>query len=207
MKTKNKERRQAIELTELTIAELYHLRNSVDADKDAEIVQDLKVFEENLNTHYLAKGKGYAVGRKEVENEKSTKYFFQRPIIPGSKGMLYNEFNEEVTNDKERLQICSQFCEKLYTDSQPVEMPYYNFVPSEDYDRKLTEQQKEILDQEVGKDEMYTTLKYMKLGKAPGIDGMMVEFYLEFWDIVGDLLYESFNYAKSVGQFSISQRR
>ena len=117
MKTKNKERRQAIELTELTIAKLYHLHNSVDADKDAEIVQDLKALEENLNTHYLAKGKGYAVGRKEAENEKSTKYFFQRPIIPGSTTMLYNELNEEVSNDKEMLQICSQFYEKLYTDS------------------------------------------------------------------------------------------
>ena len=45
----------------------------------------------------------------------------------------------------------------------------------------------------------------MKLGRSPGIDGMMVEFYLEFWDIIGDLLYESIDYAKSVGQFSISQ--
>ena len=207
MKTKNKERRQRIELIESTIAELDHLRNTADTDKDVEIVQDLNDLKENLTSHYLDRGKGFATGKKEAEDERSTKYFFHRPIIPGSTNMLYNEIGEEVSNDRDILKICNQFYDKLYADPQPSETPYYDFIPPDDYHRKLTQQQADILDQEITKEELYTTLKNMKIGKAPGIDGMTVEFYMEFWEIIGDLLFKSIDYAQKAGHFSISQRR
>ena len=44
-------------------------------------------------------------------------------------------------------------------------------------------------------------------GKSPGEDGFTVEFYLKFFDLIGNDLVESLNAAYENGQLSISQRR
>ena len=47
----------------------------------------------------------------------------------------------------------------------------------------------------------------MEINKTPGTDGLTVEFYRYFWDIVGIYMVESFNYAFETGKLSISQRQ
>ena len=33
----------------------------------------------------------------------------------------------------------------------------------------------------------------MKVNKAPGLDGLSIEFYTKFWPLIGDLMVEVFN--------------
>ena len=47
----------------------------------------------------------------------------------------------------------------------------------------------------------------MKKGKAPGLDGLTVDFYKVFWAEVGSLLFASLKHAQKTGQLSISQKR
>ena len=47
----------------------------------------------------------------------------------------------------------------------------------------------------------------MKKGKAPGLDGLTVDFYHELWDEVGLLVFNSLTYSKSVGSMTAGQRR
>ena len=50
-------------------------------------------------------------------------------------------------------------------------------------------------------------LKTLQHGKSPGEDGFTAEFYLEFFDLLGEDLIESLNAAFRTGKLSISQRR
>ena len=47
----------------------------------------------------------------------------------------------------------------------------------------------------------------MDTGKSPGIDGLIAEFYIAFWAVLGGELAEVLNYGFQHGQLSVSQRR
>ena len=55
--------------------------------------------------------------------------------------------------------------------------------------------------------ECLTTLRGMAHGKAPGCDGLPMEFYVKFWPVLGDDLVRVFNSSFSSGLLSSSQRR
>ena len=44
-------------------------------------------------------------------------------------------------------------------------------------------------DSRLTREEIKTALLSMKKGKSPGIDGLSVEFYIHFWDIIQEPLY------------------
>ena len=56
-------------------------------------------------------------------------------------------------------------------------------------------------------DEATKALKDMKINKAPGLDGLSVEFYREFWPEIQDIVIRSFNDAFSEGHLSYLQRK
>ena len=39
-------------------------------------------------------------------------------------------------------------------------------------------------------DELHAALKGLQIGKAPGSDGLSTEFYLCFWDDLGDCFFQ-----------------
>ena len=56
-------------------------------------------------------------------------------------------------------------------------------------------------------DECSNALKIMAANKSPGSDGFTTEFYQHFWNLLGNYMIESFNYAFQNGILSISQRQ
>ena len=55
--------------------------------------------------------------------------------------------------------------------------------------------------------ECFAALQGMARGKAPGCDGHPMEFYLKFWDVLGNDLVLVFNSAFQFGSLSRSQHR
>ena len=51
------------------------------------------------------------------------------------------------------------------------------------------------------------SLNSFEPNKSPGNDGLTVEFYKIFWNIVGELLVASLNYSYDVGELSNSQTK
>ena len=45
------------------------------------------------------------------------------------------------------------------------------------------------------------------LNKTPGNDGLTIEFYLAFWDLVGECLVDALTFAQEQGQLSTSQKQ
>ena len=52
-------------------------------------------------------------------------------------------------------------------------------------------------------DECLAALKTFNKNKSPGTDGFTAEFYLRFWDGLGQVMVDSFNYAFTTGNLSI----
>ena len=55
--------------------------------------------------------------------------------------------------------------------------------------------------------ECYESLNSFKENKSPGNDGLTLEFYKTFWELIGELLVESLNYAFEYGELSNSQKQ
>ena len=55
--------------------------------------------------------------------------------------------------------------------------------------------------------ECLAALKGMARGKAPGLDGLPMEFYLRFWDAIGSDLVSVLNSCLDSGSLALSQRR
>ena len=56
-------------------------------------------------------------------------------------------------------------------------------------------------------DECFVALQGMARRKAPGLDGLPMEFYLKFWDVIGADLVSVLNSCLDSGSLSLSQRR
>lgn len=59
----------------------------------------------------------------------------------------------------------------------------------------------------LSKEELYISLQSLKNGKAPGIDGLPVDFYKAYWEILGDDLLEVLNESLNGGQLPQSCKR
>ena len=55
--------------------------------------------------------------------------------------------------------------------------------------------------------EIYDALKSMPSNKSPGNDGLSKEFYLCFFDIIGQPLLDCLNFSYEKGELSASQRQ
>ena len=56
-------------------------------------------------------------------------------------------------------------------------------------------------------EECTNSLKQFMNNKTPGSDGFTIEFYRFFWNAIGPIMVDSFNYAFENGEMSISQKR
>ena len=210
LKSERNVTKELIELIESTMAELCNLRmRSIDFEQMDCITDDLDSLSEQLNVLYAPSST--AIGRKALQNESSSKYFLSKAAIPGSISMLYNDRDEEVRDDSGINKICHAFYSKLYSQPPSVSLndrdQPYCFIPPDNYSRKLKEDQIQVLEAEITKSELFDALEKMKTGSAPGLDGLSVEFYLTFWNSVGEFVYCSLQFAHNCGRFSISQKR
>ena len=71
----------------------------------------------------------------------------------------------------------------------------------------LDEQEQDSCEGLLTFEECREALNGMDTGKSPGIDGLMAEFYLAFWAVLGSDLVEVLNFGYQNGQLSVSQRR
>ena len=59
----------------------------------------------------------------------------------------------------------------------------------------------------ISKDELFANMKTFSKNKSPGNDGLTVEFYEKFWDLISEQLLKSFNESIEMGEMSASQKQ
>ena len=147
------------------------------------------------------------------EGEKPTKYFcglesknYTSKIIP--KVEKYN--GEIVTDQKEILKEVQYFYENLYKNKDEDKGCSLKDIVEGLKGasiRKLTEEEKDHLEGEIGSFEAGEILKKMKNNKSPGSDGFTSEFLKFFWKDLKVFVIGSLNYGYSLGSLSVTQKQ
>ena len=75
----------------------------------------------------------------------------------------------------------------------------------ESMESSLSEDQAEVCEGHLSMDECFAALNGMAHNKAPGIDGLPMEFYVKFWNVLGADLVLTLNSSFSTGSLSLSQ--
>ena len=99
----------------------------------------------------------------------------------------------------------NNFYQDLFTEEE-VDMEAQNWLLNQ-LSMSLDSQEQTSCEGLLTVEECREALNGMNTGKSPSIDGLMAEFYLAFWAIIGEDLVEVLNYGFQNGQLSVSQHR
>ena len=165
------------------------------AEQDTNIydrtVQDLETFKDEhiQGVIFRSQAKWYN------EGEKNTKYFYNlEKSRSNAKGMdaILQENGEIERNPDKILNMQSKFYQKLYTAQETSKFDFTN-------SQKLVipEEINEEMKGEMTIDEIRKAIKSMNRNRAPGLDGLTVEFYIVFFAKIENCLLKAINQAFS----------
>lgn len=116
---------------------------------------------------------------KNIEKARQTKNVIEKLKIGK---------NQEITNQDEILHEIGQFYSKLYTSQGKQGRDIKSFLNKINFNAKLSNIQKQELEETPTLDEITKILPKLKENKSPGLDGLSIEFYKKFWNEL-DILY------------------
>ncbi|CAG2254043.1 unnamed protein product [Mytilus edulis] len=101
--------------------------------------------------------------------------------------------NNKATDDKNSiLQIILDFYSELYTSDGFNDQEVDEYLGKIELN-ELKEEDWSVLNQFISKEECLNNIKDFENNKSPGIDGLGKEFYLKFWNEIGDEVVEIVN--------------
>ena len=143
------------------------------------------------------------------KGEKSTKYFLGLEQSNGKKNAIDSLLidGKEVHTTNDVLKECVRFYKCLYTTRDIEEGEINEYLNSTILDSIVSNEDKILCEKELTLEELYLTAKSMKTNKAPGPDGLPVEFYLTFWNYIAKPMHDSFAESFIKGELSATQKR
>ena len=112
--------------------------------------------------------------------EKNNSYFLdleKQRKIKKSINKLIDDNNEQITDQMHILSTIKSYYEQLHTTTYPDENLTSNCIFDTKLENRLQDQDQSICDGKVTEEECYNAINNMKSNKAPGLDGLTVEFY------------------------------
>ena len=109
-------------------------------------------------------------------------------------------------SDEGILQICTSFYQDLYSSQNINDNDIDCYLEDISVQNILTETEKEKCEGKIITKECLNALNQMKRNKSPGMDGIIIEFYQQFWDLLKDLLIDMFNECYDLGSLPDSMR-
>ena len=140
------------------------------------------------------------------EGEKSTRFFFNTERKNASdkiwtkikcKDGSYSSNISVILNEQK------MFYETLFTSEGSNEPEAYSLLDK--VDKVLNEEEKVICDAEITEQEIYNTIKLLKTNKSPGDDGIVSEFYKEYWYLIKGKFTEVLRFIFNTNTLSQSQ--
>ena len=157
------------------------------------------------------KGAGVRLRVKWMEGgENNSKYFLSLEKKNGDDKLItqlkVGGNNKIVTEQQQILREVKCFYANLYRGNGIDPNCVNDYVSSQEMKYLSTDEQVHCEGQ-MNVQECKQAVFSMKRNKAPGIDGLQIEFYVVFWDDIAELLVNAFNESYNNGQMSTSQRK
>jgi len=169
--------------------------------KKVDLTEDERVRLETIKTQIdqiyinIAKGAFIRSRAKWLEKgEKNTSYFFSLEKRNYKRQTISSlKINDVITsNPKLIANYVESFYSKLYESVFEIDKCSDFFESVQQSVTSISNQFRDLCDEELRKQEMVTAIRSMKKKKSPGTDGLSVEFYLCFWDIIENPLFEMY---------------
>ena len=142
------------------------------------------------------------------EMDASSKFFFglekkngQRKIIHCLKSAVGQELTSPSEIRKRAVEFYAELYKCEYKEDKTVTQQFFDGLP------KVPAEAQVELEQPLSLQDLYTALKGMENGRAPGIDGLPVDFFKSFWAMLGEDWLEVANDSLTGGLLPISCRR
>ena len=141
------------------------------------------------------------------QGERPTRYFLNRGKQLASQKTIteINDNGHMITGDQPILRYCADHYSKIFSAEGVNEEKMLRFLNSNDIP-KLSAVEKQICEGLIENSECKFALSMMNKNKAPGITGFTAEFFLHFWNDIGDIITTYINDAYTNG-FFITQKR
>ena len=174
--------------------------------------EEINIIEEKLGKLYDSKTKGAQI-RSRIkwveEGEKNTKFFLGLEKARQTRKTITALRDKEGvihTHPTEILNIEKEFYEEIYKSSNPDKNSIKDYVMNTECDHVLTDKESDSMEGLLSTQECTDSLFKMKLNKAPGIDGLSVEFYRTFWEHLKEFAVKTFNLSFDKGELTNSQK-
>ena len=185
------------------------LEQSLFVCESPEIRAQLREAQNELLLYYDYKLQGTIIrsrARWVEEGEKNSKYFLnleKRNRTSNAIFKIQNTKGELLVENKLILKEIKGFYKTLYTSSECDPGEFFHGLPN----RKLDDEEALYCEGSLTLEECTNAIKSMQNDKSPGSDGLSVNFYKKFWNLVGPIVVESLNYGFEKGHLSTEQSR
>ena len=185
---------------------------------------NIELLHNQLQNLQNEKQRGVQIRSREkmiLNEEKPTKFFYIKEQQQQQKKTIetlnVNENGKiiEKTETKDILQAIHQFFTETYAlhpTDENVQTEFLQYVNT-----KLDEQAKQNLDLPITQGELFSTIQNTDTNKAPGIDGLPIEFYQTFWqelktelEQISNLIYmqqQTLNTSQRTGIITLAHKR
>ena len=157
-------------------------------------IRDLECSLSSLATQEAEGAKIRSRAKWTEEGEKPTGYFFRREQQRAAKNTfdsLLNAQGLETSSQDEMEAILVDFYKVLYAKDNLDLQAQENLI--DDLELSLSTSERDSCEGDLTKEELFAALGGLQTGKAPGSDGLPTEFYIAFWEDLGDVLVTVLN--------------
>lgn len=156
--------------------------------------------QQKLDELYKIKAEGAFVRSRRrwlEEGEQNSAYFFRLEKAMTINNIHQLKMNNSISDDpKEIAKHCSEFYKNLYS-SHFCYNSVSSFMCSVNNTKCISDQDKDFCDRPITLAEVLEAIKYLKVNKSPGVDGLTCEFYQTFAKDLApfllEVIYESIN--------------
>ena len=193
--------------------EINDLNRKIDIDKtnSTKLYAERSLLKNNLDILYYKNAVGAQIRSRSKwveEGERSTSYFLNLEKYHQTKNCIHALRENGITYNKDSdiLSITENFYTEVFNSKHVPEDNVNEFLSTINM-QNLSDNDKLLCDAPLSEKECWNAMKAMKKNKAPGDDGLPIEFYVKFWEDIKVILMKVYKESYLKGSLPTSLRQ